>query len=47
VALIVCWDLYVRVHGFNVIVLPDPLTVARALLTDCPHTWKMTAASPA
>ena len=36
VALIVCWDLYVRAHGFNVIVLPDPLTVARALLADWP-----------
>ena len=36
VALIVCWDLYVRAHGFNVIVLPDPLTVARALLAGWP-----------
>jgi NitT/TauT family transport system permease protein len=29
--LIVLWDLYVRAHGFNVIVLPDPLTVVKAI----------------
>ena len=32
--LIVLWDLYVRAHGFNVIVLPDPLTVAKAIAGD-------------
>jgi NitT/TauT family transport system permease protein len=32
--LIVLWDLYVRVQGFNVIVLPDPLAVARAIAVD-------------
>lgn len=32
--LILLWDLYVRAHGFNVIVLPDPLTVARAIAGD-------------
>jgi len=32
--LVVLWDLYVRAHGFNVIVLPDPLTVAKAIGAD-------------
>ena len=32
--LIVLWDLYVRAQGFNVIVLPDPLTVAKAIAND-------------
>ena len=32
--LIVLWDLYVRVQGFNVIVLPDPLAVVRAIAAD-------------
>ena len=31
VLLLFAWDLYVRLKGFNVIVLPDPWTVARAL----------------
>lgn len=35
-ALLVLWDLYVRVQGFNVIVLPDPWTVAVALHADWP-----------
>jgi NitT/TauT family transport system permease protein len=35
-ALIVIWDLYVRAHGFNVIVLPDPLAVAKAIASDWP-----------
>lgn len=34
VALLVLWDLYVRVQGFNVIVLPDPWTVVLALYQD-------------
>ena len=34
--LIVLWELYVRAHGFNVIVLPDPLAVAKAILADWP-----------
>lgn len=33
-ALVLVWDLYVRVHSFNVIVLPDPWTVIRTLMTD-------------
>jgi len=32
----VLWDLYVRAQGFNVIVLPDPLTVGRAIASDWP-----------
>ncbi|UUZ66422.1 ABC transporter permease subunit (plasmid) [Polaromonas sp. P1-6] len=36
VVLLVFWDLYVRVHGFNVIVLPDPWTVAITLWADWP-----------
>ena len=36
VLLLFAWDLYVRLKGFNVIVLPDPWTVARALANDWP-----------
>lgn len=36
VLLVVLWDLYVRAHAFNVIVLPDPLTVGRAIATEWP-----------
>ncbi len=32
--LLVLWDLYVRVQGFNVIVLPDPMAVAKAIGAD-------------
>jgi NitT/TauT family transport system permease protein len=35
-ALIVVWDLYVRAHGFNVIVLPDPVSVAKAIGANWP-----------
>jgi putative hydroxymethylpyrimidine transport system permease protein len=34
ILLIAAWDLYVRIKGFNVIVLPDPWTVAHAALAD-------------
>jgi NitT/TauT family transport system permease protein len=34
--LLLLWDLYVRVQGFNVIVLPDPWTVAVALYKEWP-----------
>lgn len=34
VVLLLSWDIFVRVKGFNVIVLPDPWTVARALAAD-------------
>ncbi len=36
VVLLLSWDIYVRVKGFNVIVLPDPWTVARAMYADWP-----------
>lgn len=36
VLLLLAWHLYVDFKGFNVIVLPDPLTVARALANDWP-----------
>ena len=35
-ALLLAWDFYVGFKGFNVIVLPDPWTVARALIADWP-----------
>lgn len=34
--LLLAWDLYVELKDFNVIVLPDPWTVARALVNDWP-----------
>jgi NitT/TauT family transport system permease protein len=38
VALVVLlWDALVRVYGFNVIVLPDPVAVVRAIFTD----WRL------
>ena len=33
---IIVWDGLVRWHGFNVIVLPDPWTVARTIMTEWP-----------
>jgi ABC-type nitrate/sulfonate/bicarbonate transport system permease component len=35
--LLLSWDLYVRIKGFNVIVLPSPLDVARSLVADGPE----------
>ena len=35
-ALLLAWDMYVVFKGFNVIVLPDPWTVGRALIADWP-----------
>lgn len=35
--LLLSWDLYVRIKGFNVIVLPGPLDVARSLFDDGPE----------